>query len=770
MNNNLPVMLLKGLVLIPNQEVKLDINNKISKKIIMISSKNYNDELLIVCPKDQKEEVPEVTDLPFVGVICKIISKIELPNGHLKIKVKGIRRVAIEEYSNNINDSDILECSIRNIELPRFEEAELNAAKRKLLDILKKYIDLNPSISNSILSYLKNETDINKITDQIALFIPLSIEKKLEYMEEINALKRAHRLIKDINLEIEIILLDEQIEENLSNELEKTQREFILREKIKEIKKELGDNDIKQDEVNDYLQKLNDINVSNKTYNKILYEIKKYESANEMSPEISGIRTYLDWVLNLPWNNETNDETDIIKIQKNLDKSHYGLDKVKERVIEYVVAKKRNKDIISPIICLVGPPGVGKTTIANSIAKSLNKEFNKISVGGLNDSAELNGHRRTYIGASPGKIMQSIKKCGSRNPLILIDEVDKMVKDYKGDPASVLLDILDVSQNKYFIDNYIEEPFDLSNVTFILTANDETKIPLELLDRLEIIKISSYTEFEKIDIAKKYLLPKIYKNYLLKAKEIKMSNEIILEIINNYTKEAGVRELNRILDKIIRKIIVQNENVKEELKITLKSADLKKYLGNKKYETILNDNIKPGNINGLAYTPFGGIVMQIESCMYEGSGNVKATGSLGDVIKESTDVALSYLHSNKDTLKINDYYFKTKDIHIHMLDGATKKDGPSAGIAITLSILSLILNKPINNNIALTGEITLSGNILPVGGLKEKIIGAYNNGINIIFIPKKNHNDLDEIPQEIIKKINVIEVNNFIEVYNNIFG
>ena len=769
MNNNLPVMLLKGLVLIPNQEVKLDINNKISKKIVMISSKNYNDELLIVCPKDQKEEVPEVTDLPFVGVVCKIISKIELPNGHLKIKVKGLRRVAIEEYSNNVNDSDILECSVRNIELPRFEEAELNAAKRKLLDILKKYIDLNPSISNSILSYLKNETDINKITDQIALFLPLSIEKKLEYMEEINALKRAHRLIKDINLEIEIILLDEQIEENLSTELENTQKEFILREKIKEIKKELGDNDIKQDEIDDYLQKLNSLELPKKTYDKILYEIKKYESTNEMSPEISGIRTYLDWVLNLPWNNKTTDETDIVKIRKSLDKSHYGLEEIKERVIEFVVSKKRNKDIISPIICLVGPPGVGKTSIANSIAKSLNKEFSKISVGGLNDSAELNGHRRTYIGASPGKIIGSIKKCGSKNPLILIDEVDKMVKDYKGDPASVLLDILDVEQNKYFIDNYIEEPFDLSNVTFILTANDENKIPLELLDRLEIIKVSSYTEIEKIDIAKKYLLPRIYKNYLLKAKDIKISNDIILEIINNYTKEAGVRELNRLLDKIIRKIITLNNN-NEDLKITLKETDLKKYLGNKKFENILNNNVIPGKINGLAFTPYGGMVMQIESCMYEGTGKIKTTGSLGNVIKESVEVAISYLQANKDLLKINDYYFKTKDIHVHMLDGATKKDGPSAGSAITLAILSLILNKAVNNNIALTGEMSLSGDILPIGGLKEKIIGAYNSGINIVFIPKKNHNDLDNIPEEVKKKISIIEVNNFIEVYNNIFG
>lgn len=769
MNTTLPVMLLKGLILIPNQEVKLDINNKISKKTVMISSKNYNDEILIVCPKDQKEEVPEVTDLPFVGVVCKITSKIELPNGHLKIKVKGIKRVAIEEYSNNIDDIDILECSIRSIELPRFEEVELTAAKRKLLDILKKYIDLNPEISNSILNYLKNENDINKITDQITLFLPLSIEKKIEYMEEINALKRAHKLIKDINLEIEVILLDEEIDENLAKEIEKNQKEFILKEKIKEIQKELGEEDAKSKEIDNYLYKLNNLNIPKKTYDKILYEIKKYESTNEMSPELSGIRNYLDWILGLPWNIETKDETDISKIKKSLDKSHFGLDEVKDRIIEYVVAKKRNKDLVSPIICLVGPPGVGKTTLANSIANSLNKKFAKISVGGLNDSSQLNGHRRTYIGSSPGRIIESIKKCGSNNPLILIDEVDKMVNDYKGDPASILLDILDVEQNKFFIDNYIEEPFDLSSVMFILTANNAEKIPAELLDRLEIIKLSSYTELEKIDISKKYLLPKIYKDYLLKTKDIKISNEIILKIIRYYTKEAGVRELARLLDKIIRKILVEKDN--EDFEISLKEADIKKYLGNKKYENdILSEIVVPGKINGLAYTPYGGAVMPIECCMYEGRGKIKLTGLLGAVLKESVEVSLSYLQANKDELKINDYYFKTKDIHIHMPESAIKKDGPSAGVAITLAILSLILNKSISNNIALTGEISLTGEILAIGGLKEKIIAAYNNNINIIFIPKKNHNDLDEVPEEIKKKISIIEVNNFIEVYNNIFG
>ena len=770
MNNLLPVMLLKGLVLLPNQEVKLDINNKISKKIIMIASRNYDDKILVVCPKDQKEEDPEVTDLPFVGVVCKITSKIELPNGHLKIKLKGIKRVAISEYLNNDKDIDILECSYKEIELPKFDEVEQIAKKRKLIEILKKYIDLNPEISNSIINRIKNEEDIYIISDQITLFLPLTIEKKLEYMEEINPLKRAEQLIKDLSVEIEVILLDEKIDEKLSEELESNQKEFILREKIKQIKKELGEEDVKNQEIGDYLCKLNDLNISSKTKQKIEHEIKKYEFTNEMSPDSSMIRNYLDWVLNLPWDIETNDETNPIEIKKILNKSHYGLEEVKDRICEYVAIKKRNNEVKSPIICLVGPPGVGKTTIAYSIAKSLNKKFAKISVGGLNDSSELNGHRRTYIGSSPGKIIQSIRKSGSKNPLILIDEVDKMVKDYKGDPASVLLDILDVEQNKSFIDNYIEEPFDLSKVFFILTANNKENIPVELLDRLEIIEIASYTDYEKIDIAKKYLIPKIFEEYNVKAKEIKFTNEIIKSIIDNYTKEAGVRDLTRVLDKIIRKVITENDS-DGELKVNFKNTDLEKYLGNFKYENKVS-RIKnnAGVINGLAFTPFGGLVMPIESVMFEGVGKLNITGLLGEVLKESVNVAISYIKANKDELKINDYYFKSRDFHIHLLDGAVKKDGPSAGIAITTSIISLILNKKVNSSIAMTGEISLTGAVLEVGGIKEKLIGAYNNGIKIVFIPKKNHKDLVDLPEEIENNLTIIEVDNYIEVYNHIFG
>ena len=767
MNNSLPVMLLKGLVLLPNQEVKLDINNKISKKIVMMSSKKYNNEIMIVCPKDQKEEDPEVTDLPFIGVACKITSKIELSNGHLKVTIKGVKRVAIEEYSNNVDDIDILECSYKEIILPKFKDTEVIATRRKLIDTLKNYIDINPQVSNSILNIVKNERDLYKITDQITLFIPLSIEKKLEYMEEINSIKRARNLIKDLNIEIEISILDTKIESDLATELDKSQKEFILKEKIKQIKKELKEEDTKDVEVSRYLDILNKLEVNSKVRNRILREIKKYELTTDISPESSIIRNYLECILELPWNNETLDEQNLETIKKQLDKSHYGLEEIKERILEYSAAKKRNENLNSPIICLVGPPGVGKTTIASSIAHALNKKFAKISVGGLNDSSELIGHRKTYIGAEPGKIITSIKKCGSKNPVILIDEVDKMVKDYKGDPASTLLEILDYEQNKNFTDHYIDEEFDLSKAMFILTANNKDNIPAELLDRLEIIEISSYTMYEKIDIAKKYLLPRIFDNYNIKSKEIKINSEVLKNIIEDYTKEAGVRELSRLLDKLVRKIIM--DNYTDEIKLTLE--DLKKYLKNPKYDNInIRKRSKIGVINALAYTPFGGIITPVETILYDGDGKIKLTGELGNVLKESADVSLSYIKSNKNEFKIKDYYFKNKDIHIHLLDGATKKDGPSAGIALTTALISLLINKSVVSNIALTGEISLTGEVLKVGGIKEKVIGAYNNGIKVIFIPKANHNDLDEIPNEILKNITIIEVNNYIEVYNNLFG
>lgn len=446
------------------------------------------------------------------------------------------------------------------------------------------------------------------------------------------------------------------------------------------------------------------------------------------------------------------------------------MDEIKNRILEYIAVKSRNPEIKSPIICLVGPPGVGKTTLSMGIAKALNKEFYKISVGGLNDSGELIGHRRTYLGANPGKIIQGIKKCNSANPLILIDEVDKMVKDFKGDPASCLLDILDPDQNKYFTDNYIEEPFDLSKVLFILTANNIYDIPSALYDRLEIITLSSYTQFEKLDIAKKYLLPNLYKEHIVNSKQIKFSDEILLTIINKYTKESGVRELERQLDKIIRKVIIDSIYDKKEIKVTINKTNIKKYLGLAKYdENNVVENQKVGLVNALAYTPLGGLVSPIEAVMYDGRGELNLTGSLGEIMKESAEVAISYIKANKDKFKINEDIFINKDIHLHAFSGEVKKDGPSAGVSIVTCLLSIILNKKIDKNIAMTGEITLRGDILKIGGVKEKIIGAYNDGINKIFIPQSNKLDIEGLPDKIKENVEIILVKDYMDIYKNLF-
>ncbi len=766
MKNTLPVLILKNLLLLPNQEVKLELTNDLSQKVVLLSSELYHNELIVMPLKDQMEEMPDVTDLPEIAIVAKVKSQLTLPNGNLRVTLRGLFRAKVQKLANNQEKEDILECQYSKMTLPKFDDVEALAVKRKIEKLLTEYVR-SDGVSNSILNIIKDIKDLNKLTDMVASFLPLTFDRKLGYIEEINPVVRGNLLIDDLHLELEVIHLDQKLEEKLQSGLEESQKEFILKEKLREIEEELGDAHSKYEEVNSYEEALETLEIENpKVVQKIKAEIKKLKLMNEVSPEIASVRNYLDWMIALPWNKYSEDETDLETIQKSLDKTHFGMGGAKEKIIEYIAAKNRCENVFSPILCLVGPSGVGKTTFAKSIANALNKEFCKISVGGLNDSAILNGHRRTYLGASPGKIIESLKKCGTKNPVILIDEVDKMVKDYKGDPASTLLDILDKTQNQYFVDNYIEEEFDLSHVLFILTANDKEDIPPALYDRLEVIELSSYTLLEKTGIAKKYILPNLYREHNVFSKDIKLSDGILKEIITNYTNEAGVRDLERTLKSIIRKLIVKNtlENVKVTHEMVLN------FLGPSKYEqNFLIEKSIPGVVNALAVHKNGGIVMPIETCFYEGSGKVKITGLAEKVMDESISVAVSYIISNKDKFRINDYYFKTKDLHIHLLDAGVKKDGPSAGIAITTAIISLARNDCIPNDIAMTGEITLNGFVKRIGGLKDKLIGAYNEGIKKVFIPKENHNDLLNVPNEVIEKIEIIEVENYEEIYNTLF-
>ena len=757
MDYTLLVMMLKNLVILPFQEIKLELKDEISKNIIKLSSKKYNNRVLVVSPINSLKSSPSIEDLPNVGVVAYIKNKIELSNGNLRVTLKGEKRVRVLDYESF--SSDIIDSIVTEIELPKLEETERISVLKKLKETLNKYIESSINVSNSILKTVNETDDLNFLTDAVTSFLPLSASKKLEYMKEINSVKRAYALIKDINLELEYLEIEERIDSKVQVKLEKEQEEFYLKEKIKEIEKTLGIDKDEDLEVAEYKKKLDKLDIDNKTKLKLENEIKRLEKTSSNSPESVVIKNYLEWVLNLPWDVSSKENLNVKNVLNLLNKSHYGLNDIKEKIEDYINIKNINPSFNSPIICLVGPPGIGKTTISSSIANALNREFYKISVGGLSDSTELVGNRRTYLGALPGKIIQGIKKCGTNNPVMLIDEVDKMVKDYKGDPASTLLDILDSNQNKFFVDNYIEEPFDLSNILFILTANNLENIPYTLLDRLEIIELSSYTSFEKVDIAKKHIIPKIIEDFNL-TKKITIKDETLLYLIDNYTKEAGVRNLTRILRTLITKIVTN------KAPFTISIEDVIKYLNNKDIVDYKREIKTPGIVNALAYTPIGGKTLQIECSMYSGIDDIVVTGSLGDVLKESINVAISYI---KEKEYVSNTMFYNHIIHLHLLDAATKKEGPSCGVAITTAILSKLLDVTVSDEIAFTGEISLKGRILKVGGIKEKIISAYNSGIKTVYIPEENQKDLFEIPEQIIEKLQIKLVNNYETIYDEIF-
>lgn len=761
---NLPILYLRDVVLLPFNDIRLEFSNDIDKKILNIAESNYDGYVLLINLNDPLEEEPDYNTLPDIGILGKIKSKIDLPNGITRVVMTGIDRVEIVSINNN-NNNDFLSAFVISTKEYDYNEVEASALRRVLYRKLDEYIDISPYMSNTVIGRITEVKNISKLSDIIVSELPLEYNEVLKYVSITNPMNRIREITLDLSKEIETVRLENEIEDNLKVKLEEEQKEYMLREKIKLIKEELGEVDLKDADIDKIRNKMNSLDLPETIIKRLNEEIDRYSLTSSASPEVTTIRTYIDWLLCLPWNKLSKDNTDVKKITEVLNNSHFGLESVKKRIIEYIAVKKKTNTSNSPIICLVGPPGVGKTSLASSIAKALNKDFVKVSLGGINDEAEILGHRRTYVGASPGKIIQQMKKANTSNPVFLIDEVDKLTKDYKGDPASALLEILDKEQNDKFCDNYIEEEFDLSNVMFILTANNIGGIPAPLLDRLEIIELSSYTIYEKLNIAKYHLIPDLLNEY--KVKNIKFTDSAIQKIITYYTKEAGARDLYRQIDSIIRKAIINND---KSSKIVIDNGDVEAYLGATKYNITINDtNTKTGIVNGLAYTMYGGNILKVTCTLYPGKGNVTLTGALGDVIKESIYIALSYIKANNTMFKIDYKIFEEVDFHFHIEEGSIPKDGPSAGVTIVTAILSLLKNKIIPNNVSMTGEITLRGKILPVGGLKEKLIAATTNGIDTVYLPLESSKEFSLLPSEVRDNLNIILVEDYEDVYKSLF-
>ena len=751
MKENIPVLLLKKLTILPSQEVRIELNNELSKKVIDLSTIEFSNKVLIVLPSNTLEESPTITDLPKSGVLTLINSKIVLPNNNYRVVLKGLNRVKINNYQSYPNDKSILIGNAKMLYIDKGETLEETALRKRLVSLVNTYIKINPEIDNSIITKINNSASLGDITDIVVTFLRLPKDKKIYYMNEFDDILRAKSLIKEINIELEIFKLDGKIEKEIKESFAKEQKEFVIKERIRKLNEELGVSSSKETELNDLKDKIDNFNCPEEVKRKLSNELQRYEYTPASSPEISMIRTYIDTLLSLPYNQSSTEETSKDKIRKELDKTHYGLEDVKNRIIEYAVLKKNNPDLENPIICLVGAPGIGKTSIARTIATALKRKFTKISLGGLNDSSELIGHRRTYLGSAPGKIISSLIKCETNNPVILLDEVDKLVKDYKGDPASVLLDILDSKQNKDFTDNYIEEAFDLSKCLFILTANDAKEIPSILRDRLELIYLPSYTIYDKKDIASMYLLNTICSKYNTK---LEINEDVILDIIKYYTVESGVRELNRLLDKVVRYLVINK--IKE-----ITPSDLEIILGNKLYTNDSKTN-KVGEVNIIGVTPFGGTMLKVQAA-YNNYNSLNITGNVGDKLKDAVNLCLAYLDS-EGLLDL-----KKKGLYLNFSGSNLTIDGASGSVGIVTSILSLINDKEISSDIALIGNIDLYGNILKVSKLKEKIITAYNAGIRTIYLPQGNIENEKDLPLFILKEMALIHTSNYSEIKKYLF-
>lgn len=765
MNEKLLVMIINDMVIFPNNEVRIEYDNNYDKQMVDIVDKIEDNLMLIVNPIN--DDNIDVTSFPKYGILGRLKLKMNVPNGKTRIVIEGLDRVEISSYEEFGN---YFKANYNPIEFGEDTEEE-RAYFKILVKSLENYISKVQYMGNAILSQLSSADNLSELCDLIVSFLPLDYLSKKKYITTIDSISRAKYLIEDMSRDMKFAELEQQIEVEVEKELNDSQKEYFLREKIKLMQKEIGEGNNKDSEVQKFRKKVSKLKCNSKIKEKIKREIDRYDNLNSNSPELGMIREYIDWMVNLPWNTYTKDTSDLESVKDILDSSHYALEDVKDRVLEYLAVKQNTNNLRSPILCLVGPPGVGKTSLALSIAKSLNRKTAKISVGGINDEAEIVGHRRTYIGANPGRIIQGIRKAGTANPVFIIDEIDKMTKDIKGDPASALLEVLDPEQNNKFFDHYIEEDFDLSKVMFIATANYIEQIPYELRDRLEMINISSYTEYEKLDIANKHLIPREMEEHGLTSLQISFNDDAIMYLIRNYTKEAGVRELERVIASLFRKIVKKLLLSKEEFFYVIDKNLIIELLGKPKYSYVETlDDSEIGVVNGMAYTVFGGDILPIEATLFKGKGNLVLTGSLGDVMQESCHIALDYIKSNMDVFGIDSNLFSDNDIHIHVPEGAVNKDGPSAGITITSTLISLFTKRIVSNKIAMTGEITLRGRVLPIGGLKEKVIGAHRANIKKVFIPVENERDLDDIPENIRNDIEFIKVKNYMEVYKELFG
>ena len=754
-----PLLPLRDIVIFPSMVVPLFVGREKSIKALQEVMK-LDKSIVLVTQKNSEIDDPTGQDLYQFGCLSKVLQLLKLPDGTVKVLVEGEKRVKIINHSEK--SKDFLNCEVEIINdenITKDLEQLANGLVKKFerLQILSKK-DLSDGASG-----LKNLKDPIQIANHISSNLNIQIFEKQELLEIIDLKKRLEKIHSLIEKETSVLSVEKKIRGRVKNQMEKTQREYYLNEQLKAIQKELGEIDEGKDELSSMSKAITDAKMPKLAKEKCLSELKKLKSMSPMSAEATVVRNYLDWMTELPWSNKSKINTDLVNAQKILDEDHYGLEKVKERIIEFLAVQKRIKKMKGPILCLVGPPGVGKTSLGKSIAKATNRKFIRISLGGIRDEAEIRGHRRTYIGSLPGKIIQMMKKAGTNNPLFLLDEIDKVGNDYRGDPSSALLEALDPEQNKEFNDHYLEVDYDLSDVMFVTTANTLNILP-PLLDRMEVIRLSGYTEDEKVNISQKYLIPNQSKYNGLKNDEWEIDENINRKIIRNYTRESGVRNLEREISKIARKLVKKIDN-KEKVNIPVDEKDLKDLLGVEKfkYGEIEEEN-RIGVVTGLAWTEVGGEILKIESAVMPGKGKMQITGKLGDVMQESVKAAKSYIRSKSLDYGIIPPLFDKKDFHIHVPEGATPKDGPSAGIGMVTSIISSITEIPVNKNVAMTGEITLRGLVLPIGGLKEKLLAAHRAGIKKVLIPQDNKKDLVEVPKTIVESMEIIPVKNVDEV------